>query len=97
MKIQVRSTCLLLLNHLDLEKLSLQNHINQLSITELVVSLIVNDEEHLLRALADTGAKSSSILEAYTSTPFIKTDDNNTTTWSTMGGKFTKTKTGMFL
>jgi hypothetical protein len=46
--------------------------------------------------LADTGASSSSILEAYTSAifPFIKTDDNNTTTWSTMGGKFTTTKTG---
>jgi hypothetical protein len=64
--------------------------------TELVVSLIVNNEEHLLRALADTGASSSIILEAYTSSmfPFIKTDDNNTTTWSTMGGKFTTNKTG---
>jgi hypothetical protein len=60
------------------------------------VSLIVNNEEHLLRALADTGASSIIILEAYTSAifPFIKTDDNNTTTWSTMGGKFTTTKTG---
>jgi hypothetical protein len=58
------------------------------------VSLIVNNEEHLLRALTDTGASSSSILEAYTSAPFIKTDDSNTTTWSTMGGKFTTTKTG---
>jgi hypothetical protein len=36
------------------------------------VSLIVNSEEHLLRALADTGASSSIILEAYTSAPFIK-------------------------
>jgi hypothetical protein len=58
------------------------------------VSLIVNNEEHLLRALADTGASSSIILEAYTSAPFIKTDDSNTTLWSTMGGKFTTTKTG---
>jgi hypothetical protein len=62
------------------------------------VSLIVNNEEHLIRALADTGASSSSssiiILEAYTSAPFIKTDDSNTTTWSTMGGKFTTNKTG---
>jgi hypothetical protein len=58
------------------------------------VSVIVNNEEHLLRALADTGASSSIILEAYTSAPFIKTDDSNTTTWSTMGGKFTTTKTG---
>jgi hypothetical protein len=48
--------------------------------TELVVSLIVNNEEHLLRALADTGASSSIIIEAYTSAPFIKTDDSNTTT-----------------
>jgi hypothetical protein len=60
----------------------------------MVVSLIVNNEEHLLRALADTGTSSSSIFEAYTSAtfPFIKTDDNNTTTWSTMGCKFTTAK-----
>jgi hypothetical protein len=65
----------------------------------LVVSLIVNNEEHLLRALADTGASSSIILEAYTSATFpcIKTDDSNTTTWSTMGGKLTTTKTGICL
>jgi hypothetical protein len=64
------------------------------------VSLIVNDEEHLLRALADIGASSSSsssILEAYTSAPFIKTDDSNTTTWSKMNGQFTTTKTGILL
>jgi hypothetical protein len=60
----------------------------------MVVSLTVNNEEHLLKALADTGANSSSILEAYTSAPLIKTDDSNTTTWSTIGGKFTTTKTG---
>jgi hypothetical protein len=58
------------------------------------VSLIVNNEEHLLRALTDTGASSSIILEVYTSAPFIKTDDSNKTTWSTMGGKFTTNKTG---
>jgi hypothetical protein len=61
------------------------------------VSIIVNNEEHLLRALADTGDSSSIILEAYTSASFIKTDDSNTTTWSTMSGKFTTTKTGMML
>jgi hypothetical protein len=61
------------------------------------VSLIFNNEEHLLRTLADTSASSSIILEAYTSAPFIKKDDSNTTTWSTMGGKFTTTKTGMML
>jgi hypothetical protein len=44
--------------------------------------------------LADTGASSSIILEAYTSATFIKTDDSNTTTWSTMVGKFTTNKTG---
>jgi hypothetical protein len=61
------------------------------------LSLIVNNEEYLLRALADTGARSSSsiILEAYTSAPFIKTDANNTTTYITMGGKFTTTTTGI--
>jgi hypothetical protein len=36
------------------------------------VSLNVNYEEHVLRALADTGASSSIILEAYTSKDFIK-------------------------
>jgi hypothetical protein len=56
------------------------------STNELVVSLIVNNEERLLRALADTGASSSIIHEAYTSAPFIKTDDNNITTWSTVVG-----------
>jgi hypothetical protein len=58
------------------------------------VSLIVNNEEHLLRALADTGASSSIILEAYTSAPFNKIDEYNTTTWITMGGTFTITKIG---
>jgi predicted TIM-barrel enzyme len=67
----------------------------QLPIIELVVSLIVNNKEHPLRALADTGASSSIILEAYTSAPFIKTDDSNTTTWSTMSGKFTTTEIGI--
>jgi hypothetical protein len=62
--------------------------------TELVVSLIFNNDKHLLRALADTSASSSIILEANTSAPFIKTDDNNTTTWSTIGGNFTITTTG---
>jgi hypothetical protein len=59
------------------------------------VSLFVNNEEHLLRALAETGSSSSIILEAYTSPPSIKKDYNNTNTWSTMGGKFTTTKTGI--
>jgi hypothetical protein len=58
------------------------------------VSLIVNNEEYLLRALVDTGASSSIILEEYNSLPFIKTDDSNTTIWIIMGGKFTTTKTG---
>jgi hypothetical protein len=47
----------------------------------------------LLKALADTGASCSIILEAYASAPFIKTYYSNTTTWSTMAGKFTTTKT----
>jgi hypothetical protein len=59
------------------------------------VSLIVNNEEYLIRELADTDACSSIILEAYTSAPFIKTDDSNTTTWSTIGDKYTTTKTGV--
>jgi hypothetical protein len=48
-----------------------------------IMSLIVNHEEHLFRALADTGA-SSIILEEYTSSPFIKTNDSNISAWSTM-------------
>jgi hypothetical protein len=63
-------------------------------ITELVVSLIVNNEEHMLIALADTGASIISILEAYISAPFIKTGDSNTNTWITMSGKFTTIKLG---
>jgi hypothetical protein len=57
--------------------------------SELLVSLTVNNEEHLLRALADTGASSSIILEAYTSRHLIKNDDENKPTWSTMGDHFT--------
>ena len=48
----------------------------------------------MLRALADTGASSSIILEVYTSKSFIKTDNHNKTSWSTMGGHSTTNKTG---
>jgi hypothetical protein len=58
------------------------------------VSLIVNHEKHLLRALAVTSASSNNILEAYTSAPFIKTDDSNITTWDKMDFNFTTTKPG---
>jgi hypothetical protein len=98
MKIQVRSTFLLLLNLLVLEKLRHQNNPTRKTITDLVVSVIVNHEKHLLRAPADTGANSSSsILEAYSSKPSIKKDDSNTTTWSAMGDLFGTTKTGKCL
>jgi hypothetical protein len=63
--------------------------------TEFVVNLQINNEEHLISALADTGAISSSILEAYTSKNLIKSDKSNQTTWSTMGGQFTTDKTGL--
>jgi hypothetical protein len=62
-----------------------------------VASLIVNNKEHLLRALVDNGASSSIILEAYILDRYIKTDDSNTGTWSTMGAQFTTTKTGICL
>jgi hypothetical protein len=39
---------------------------------KLLVTLMVNHEEHGLTALADTGASSSIILEAYTSKDIIK-------------------------
>jgi hypothetical protein len=48
-------------------------------ITELLLNLIVNYEEHFLGALTDTGASSIIILETYTSATFIKIDDDNTT------------------
>jgi hypothetical protein len=60
--------------------------------TELVVSLQINDEKHLLRPLADTGASSSIILEAYTSKNLIKSDKSNQTTWSTMVVSLLQTK-----
>jgi hypothetical protein len=61
------------------------------------VNLIVNHEKHLLKALADTGARSDIIFEAYTSAPSIKTDDNNKSTYNIMGGELTTTKIGTFL
>jgi hypothetical protein len=53
--------------------------------TESVMSLTVNNEENLLKALADTYTSSIIIFEAYTSAPFIKKDESNTSIWSTMG------------
>ena len=60
---QMRSILLLPLLSLDLAKpkLAKTSHLT----SDLMVSLTVNQEEHLLRALADTGASSSIILEAY--------------------------------
>jgi transposase InsO family protein len=63
--------------------------------TELVVTLKVKHEEYVLRALADTGASSSIILEAYISKDVIKHKNGNKTTWNTMGGQFTTDKTGV--
>ena len=60
--------------------------------TELVVSLNVNHEEHVLRSLAETDASSSIILDAYTSKDLIKQDKASKTTWSTMIGQFTTGK-----
>jgi hypothetical protein len=60
-----------------------------------VASLNVNHEEHVLRALADTGASSSIILEAYTSKDLIKDNEENKTTSSTRSGQFTTDTTGL--
>jgi hypothetical protein len=60
----------------------------------MVVSLIVNHEEHLQ---TKTGSRNSIILEVYSSAKYIKKDDSNTTTWNTMDNKFTTSKTGKFL
>ena len=59
------------------------------------MSLNINNEEQLLRALADTGASSSIILEGYTSKNLIQRGKSNQTTWSTMGGHVTTDKTGL--
>jgi hypothetical protein len=72
-------------------------HLSQQTATELVVSLIVNPKENLLRALADTGTSHTILSEAYTSAPFIKKDESNAIIWITMGGKFTTTKIGIYL
>jgi Na+/pantothenate symporter len=61
MKVRSKSICLILLITSVLAKLSQQNHLIQQAITELVLSLIVNHEEHLLLAIADTTAKNSNI------------------------------------
>jgi predicted aspartyl protease len=60
-----------------------------------VVTLNINLDEQVLRALADTGASSSIILEAYTSKNIIKQNKENKTTWCTMNGQFTTDKTGL--
>jgi hypothetical protein len=73
MKVRTRSTFGLILKPLFIARLKLQNYLIQQTNTDLVVSFIFNLEKHLLRALADTGANSTSILEAYASAPSIKT------------------------
>jgi hypothetical protein len=55
-----------------INKLSINLVENSHPTTKLVVTLNVNHEEHVLRALADTGASSSIILKAYTSKDIIK-------------------------
>jgi hypothetical protein len=59
-----------------------------------VVTLNVDHEEHVLRALADTGASSSIILKGYTSKDIFKYNKDDTTIWSTMNCQFTTEKTG---
>jgi Leu/Phe-tRNA-protein transferase len=63
------------------------------------VSLIVNHEEYLLRALAVArdSISSRNILEIYSSAAFIETDDSNTTTWYTMDDKIITNKNGSCL
>jgi hypothetical protein len=60
-----------------------------------VATLDVNHEKHVLRALADTGASSSIILDAYTSKDLIKHNEDNKATWSAIDGQFTTGKTGL--
>ena len=63
--------------------------------TELVVSLKANQEENVLRALADTGASSSIILGTFLSKDHIINGESSQTNWSTMGGQFTTNKKGL--
>jgi hypothetical protein len=63
--------------------------------SELMVSLNVNHEEYVLRALSDTRAISSIILEAYTPDNLIQCDEEQKTTWSTVGSQFSTDKTGL--
>jgi hypothetical protein len=61
------------------------------------VSLTDNQEKYLLRALSNTAAISSIILEECTSKQHTKTDDVNKTTWNTMGGHVTTDKSGLVI
>ena len=62
------------------------------STSVLIVSLHMINEEHVLGALANTGASSSIIVDVYTSKEWIKSDRRNKTTWSTMCGQLTLIK-----
>ena len=63
--------------------------------SELVASLKINHEEHFLRALADTGARSSITLENYILGNIIRINTFNKITWSTFGGQLITDKTGL--
>jgi hypothetical protein len=61
------TTCLIFLNFLVIAKSSHPT-------VALVVSIIVNNKDHLPKALSDIGASSSIIIESYISAQFIKTE-----------------------
>jgi hypothetical protein len=48
--------------------------------SEMVVRFNVNHEENVLRVLADTGSRSSIILEAFTSENLFKCDEEQNST-----------------
>jgi hypothetical protein len=58
---------------LDKPKLAKTSH----PTSEVFFCLTFNQEKYSLRAIADTGASSSMILEAYTSKPLINNNDRS--------------------
>jgi hypothetical protein len=62
-----------------------------------LVSLNVNHEKHLLRAIDDTCASISIILKTDTSGNLIRNDESNETIRNTMIGQFTTNETGLVI
>jgi hypothetical protein len=62
--------------------------------TDVVLSFKANQEENVLRALADTGVSSSIILGSFLSKDHIINGESCQTNWRTVAGHFTTNKKG---